>query len=342
LGVFDPLGEPTINITVDRVKAARYGLAPGDVNNVIQAAIGGQPAGNLYEAGSDRNFPIVVRLAPKYRDNIEAIRRVTINAPNPSGSGTIPVPLGDVADIKLVVGPSQIFRSEQQRYVPVKYSVRGRDLGSTTLDAQARVAKQVRLPAGARLEWVGELAEFNAALARLGIAVPVSLLLVLALLYFNFSSIREALLAASVLPLALVGGVMLLFFTHTALSVSAVIGFIGLFGISIMNGIIVVSSYNEHVAAGMLRQPAIRKACDQQLRPVLMTCIAACVGLLPAALSNGIGSQVQKPLALVVVGGSLVAPFLILLILPVLMDVFARNGHAHHEPPATATEPAPA
>jgi len=342
LGVFDPLGEPTINITVDRLKAARYGLAPGDVNNVIQAAIGGQPAGNLYEAGSDRNFPIVVRLAPKFRENVDAIRRVTVNAPNPSGSGTIPVPLGDLADIKLVVGPSQIFRSEQQRYVPVKYSVRGRDLGSTTEDAQARVEKQVRLPAGARLEWVGELAEFNAALARLEIAVPVSLLLVLALLYFNFSSIREALLAASVLPLALVGGVLMLFFTHTALSVSAVIGFIGLFGISIMNGIIVVASYNEHIAAGMLRQPAIRKACEQQLRPVLMTCIAACVGLLPAALSNGIGSQVQKPLALVVVGGSLVAPLLILLILPVLMDVFARNGHAHHEPPAMATEPAPA
>jgi cobalt-zinc-cadmium resistance protein CzcA len=162
--------------------------------------------------------------------------------------------------------------------------------------------------------------------------------LVLVLLYFNFSSMREALLSASVLPLALVGGVLMLFFTHTALSVSAVIGFIGLFGISIMNGIIIVASYNEHVATGMLRQPAIRKACEQQLRPVLMTCIAACVGLLPAALSNGIGSQVQKPLALVVVGGSLVAPILILLILPVLMDVFARNGAVHHEPRATPAE----
>jgi cobalt-zinc-cadmium resistance protein CzcA len=164
----------------------------------------------------------------------------------------------------------------------------------------------------------------------------VSLLLVLILLYFNFGSMRDALLAASVLPLALVGGILSLFLTHTALSVSAVIGFIGLFGISIMNGIIIVASYKGHIESGMLRVPAIRKACDQQMRPVLITCIAACVGLLPAALSNGIGSQVQKPLALVVVGGSLVAPFLILLVLPVLIEIFAGRPR-NNVPPARAT-----
>jgi cobalt-zinc-cadmium resistance protein CzcA len=178
---------------------------------------------------------------------------------------------------------------------------------------------------------VGELTEFNEALSRLGIFVPVSLLLVLILLYFNFGSIREAVLSASVLPLAMVGGVLALFLTHTPLSVSAAIGFIALFGISIMNGIIIVTSYNSHIAQGMLVAPAIRKACDQQLRPVVMTCLAACVGLFPAAISNGIGSQVQKPLALVVVGGSLVAPFLILLVLPVLVEVFAKNGAHRHD-----------
>jgi cobalt-zinc-cadmium resistance protein CzcA len=325
LGVFESLGQPTLNIVVDRKRAGRYGLAPGDVNAAVQNEIGGQSAGNLYEPGSDRNFPIVVRLAPQFRGDLDSIRRITLSAPNPSGTGSILVHLSDVADVNYVDGASQIFRENQERFVPVKYSVRGRDLGSAVLDAQERVAKNVRLPAGVRLEWVGELTEFNEALARLGVAVPVSLLLVLILLYFNFGSMREALLAASVLPLALVGGVLSLFVTHTALSVSATIGFIALFGISIMNGIIIVTSFNENLANGMHVLPAVRKACDHQLRPVLMTCIAACVGLLPAALSNGIGSQVQKPLALVVVGGALVAPFLILLVLPVLLGVFTKN-----------------
>jgi cobalt-zinc-cadmium resistance protein CzcA len=341
LGVFNPLGAPTLNIVVDRKRAARYGLAPSDVNGVVQTAIGGQAASNnLYETGSDRNFPIIVRLDPRFRTTREQIRDITVNAPNPSGNGTVPVPLSNVADINFVVGASQIFREDQQRYVPVKYSVRGRDLGGAVLDAQQQVAKNVRLPSGVRLEWVGELTQFKEALERLAIFVPISLLLVCILLYFNFSSIRDALLAASVLPLALVGGILSLFLTHTPLSISAVIGFIGLFGISIMNGIIIVSSYKGHVVNGMLRVPAIRKACDQQMRPVLITCIAACVGLLPAALSNGIGSQVQKPLALVVVGGSLVAPFLILLVLPVLIEIFARDGKAKPRPvPATVVPP---
>jgi cobalt-zinc-cadmium resistance protein CzcA len=335
LGVFESLGEPTLNIVVDRKRAGRYGLAPGDVNAAVQNAIGGQAAGNLYEPGSDRNFPIVVRLAPQFRSTVEEIKKITVSAPAPGGIGTVPVPLGDVADVRFVDGASQIFRENQERYVPVKYSVRGRDLGSAVLDAQARVAKEVHLPSGVRLEWVGELTEFNEALARLGVAVPVSLLLVLILLYFNFGSVREALLSASVLPLAVVGGVLILALTHTPLSVSATIGFIALFGISIMNGLIIVSSFNENIAQGMLLLPAIRKACDHQLRPVVMTCIAACVGLLPAALSNGIGSQVQKPLALVVVGGSLVAPFLILLVLPVLLSVFGKGG-AVKSPPLPA------
>jgi cobalt-zinc-cadmium resistance protein CzcA len=335
LGIFDSLGQPTLNITVDRAKAARYGLSTGDINLVIQTAIGGQAAsGNLYEEGSDRNFPIIVRLAPKFRGGIEAIKNITINAP--SGTGSTLVKLGDVADVQLVIGAIQIYRENQERYVPIKYSVRGRDLGSTVLEAQDRIAKHVHLPGGVRLEWVGELAEFNEAIARLSVAVPVSLLLVVILLYFNFGSLKDAFLAASVLPLALIGGILALYLTHTPLSISAAIGFIALFGISIMNGIIVVTSFRGHVANGMARVPAIRRACDQQLRPVLITCIAACAGLFPAALSNGIGSQVQKPLALVVVGGSLVAPFLILLVLPALLEVFASD-----QPPVNPATPQP-
>jgi heavy metal efflux system protein len=327
LAAFHAMRQPTLNITVDRDKAARYGLAPGDVNAAVQTGIGGQAASNnVYEAGSDRNFPIVVRLAPQFRSTIDEIRHITVNAPNPGGSGTIPVPLGDVADVRYVTGPSQIYREYQERYVPVKYSVRGRDLGGAVLEAQARVAKEVHLPPGVRLEWVGELGEYNEAISRLAVAVPGSLLLVGFLLYFNFARLRESLLTASLLPLALIGGVFTLYLTGTPLSVSAVIGFIALFGITIMNGIIIVAAFNAQVESGTPRLRALRSACEQQVRPVLMTCLVACVGLLPAALSNGIGSQVQKPLALVVVGGSLLLPGLTLLVLPALLRTFEWRG----------------
>ncbi len=267
LGVFDSLGQPTLNIVVDRKRAARYGLMPGRREILwCKAAIGGQPAsGNLYEAGSERNFPIVVRLKPQYRGSLDAIEHITVNAPNPNGSGTIPVPLSDVADMRLTDGASQIYRENQERYVPVKYSVRGRDLGGAVLEAQDRVAKEVRLPSGIRLEWSGELSDLHEAVSRLTFAVPASLFRILVLLYCNFGSLREALLAASVLPLALIGGIFALFLTHTPLSVSGAIGFIALFGISIMNGIIVVGSFNEHRRAGMIRITAIRKACEQRL-----------------------------------------------------------------------------
>ena len=171
---------------------------------------------------------------------------------------------------------------------------------------------------------MGELGELKAALAQLAVAIPISLALIALLLYINFSSLTDTLLALSVMPMAMVGGILALSLTGTALSVSAAIGFIGLFGISVMNGIIVLSSFNQLSAGGLARTEALRRACETQLRPVAMTCFAACVGLLPAALSHGIGSQVQRPLALVVVGGILLAPVLILLVLPVLTDLFSR------------------
>jgi len=314
--------QPTLNITVDRKRAARYGLMTGDVNLVVQSAIGGTAAANnVFETGSDRNFPIIVRDAPQFRSTIDEIRRITVNAPSPTGSGTFPVPLFDVADVKYATGPCQIYRESHERYVPVKYSVRDRDLGGAVQEAEAQVAAKIRLPAGVHLEWVGELAEYRAAIKRLAIIVPLSLLLVLILLYFNCESIRETLLTASVLPLTLVGGTLALFFTRTIFSVSAAIGFVALFGIAIMEGIIVVNTFNHHLREGMEKTQALRAACEVRLRPVLMTCIAACVGLLPAAVSTGIGSQVQKPLAVVVVGGSFLAPILILLILPVLINL---------------------
>jgi cobalt-zinc-cadmium resistance protein CzcA len=326
LAVFNSLGQPTVNIEVDRAKAARYGLAPGDINNTVAAAIGGQATGNLYEEGSDRNFPIMVRLAPQYRQSLEAIRRITVGAPAPGGTGVIQVPLADVADIRLVSGASFIYREQQSRYIPIKFSVRGRDLGGAVLEAQDKVARQVPLPGGYHMEWVGELGQLQSALARLEVMVPVSLVLIGLLLFLNFSLFSDTLLAASVLPMAVIGGIFSLYLTHTPLSISAVIGFIALFGISVMNGILVVGAFDTLIEPGVERRTALIRACRSQLRPVVMTSMAACVGLLPAAVANGIGSQVQKPLALVVVGGILLAPILILVVLPVLIDLFSRRG----------------
>jgi cobalt-zinc-cadmium resistance protein CzcA len=336
LAVFNSLGQPTVRIDVDRDRAARYGLTPGDVNNTVQAAIGGQSAGNLYEPGSDRNFPIMVRLDPKDRSSLDEIKRITVGAPNPNG-GVVQVPLTDVANVTYTSGAAFIYREGQERYIPIKFSVRGRDLGGAVEEAQQKVKGAVRLPGGYRVEWVGELGEMQEALGRLGVAVPVSLILIGLLLFTNFALISDTVLAMSVLPMAMIGGILALFLTGTPLSVSAAIGFIGLFGVSVMNGILVLSSFNQQLMEGFERREAILRACETQLRPVMMTCIAACVGLAPAAVSTGIGSQVQRPLALVVVGGISLAPALILLVLPVLIDLFSRRrprdlGHMEISP----------
>ncbi len=325
LSVFTSLGQPTVKIEIDRDAAARYGLAAGDINTTVQAAIGGQAAGNLYEPGSDRNFPMIVRLAPEYRKSLAAVGRITIGAQNPNGNGIVQIPLGDVANVSLVSGASFIYREQQQRYIPIKFSVRGRDLGSAVLEAQHKVDEQVKIPGGYRLEWVGEFGNLQEALGRLALAVPLSILLICILLYMNFGLISDMLLAASVIPMALIGGIFALFITGTPFSVSAAIGFVALFGIAAMDGIIVLSYYNQHIQNGLDRSAAIVRTCRVQMRPVMMTCIVACVGLLPAAFSDGIGSQVQKPLALVVVGGILLAPVLILIVLPVLITMFSRR-----------------
>ena len=332
LAVLNSLGQPTIEIRVDRARAARFGLATGDINAVIQAAIGGQAAGNLYEPGSDRNYPIIVRLADRYRSSLDAIGHIEVDAVGPAGGPPIPVPLSAIADIRLVSGAAFIYREHLERYIPIMFSVRGRDLGGAVQEAQARIAKDIRMPPGYRLEWVGEFGELQEALGRLAIAIPISLALIAMLLYINFSSLRDTLLASSVMPMAAIGGVLSLYLTGTAFSVSADIGFIALFGISVMNGIIVLAFYNRLLRTGVDRREALARTCQVQFRPVMMTCVAACVGLLPAALSSGIGSQVQKPLALVVVGGMLLAPALILLVLPVLIDRFSLRQPASEAP----------
>jgi heavy metal efflux system protein len=325
LAVFTSLGQPTLRIDIDRKAAARYGLAPGDINSAIQTAVGGQAAGDFYEEGSDRHFPLVVRLAPKYRQNIESIRSLTIAVQDPTTNKAAQIPLSEVARINLVTGAAFIYREQQQRYIPIKFSVRGRDLGSTVLEAQRKIAEEIPLPVGYRLEWVGEFGNLQDAVKRLRVIVPVTILLIGILLYVNFASLTDTLLGVAVIPMAMIGGVFALFLTGTPFSVSAAIGFIALFGIAVMEGIILLSYFNQLVESGIERNAAILRACQTRFRPVMMTCIAACVGLLPAALSTAIGAQVQRPLALVVVGGILLTPALVLIVLPVLIDVFSRR-----------------
>ena len=323
LAVLASLGQPTIEIDIDRARAARYGLSPGDINATIRVAIGGDSAGFVYEPGSDRHFPIVVRLAPKFRQNAEAIGNISIGAQGPGGITQIP--LREVASIKMVSGASYIYREQQERYLPIKFSVRGRDLGSAIHEAEEKIAREVPLPPGTRLEWVGEFQNLQDAIGRLQIAVPLSLALIALLLWLNFSSLSDTLLALSVIPMAIVGGILALFVAGLSFSVSAAIGFIALFGISVMDGILIISQYNRLIDSGMDRIGAVLRAGELQMRPVLMTCVIAGVGLVPAALSTGIGSQVQKPLAVVVVGGMMLAPFLILIFLPALIALISRR-----------------
>jgi cobalt-zinc-cadmium resistance protein CzcA len=337
LAVFASLGQPTIRIDIDRNRAARYGLAPGDINATVQAAVGGQAAGDLYENGSDRHFPLIVRLAPRYRENLEAIKRIPIGVQG--ANGVTQVPLSEVATVNLVSGAFYIYREQQQRYVPVKFSVRGRDLGSAVLEAQQRVAEKVKLPGGYQVEWVGEFGNLKKALARLAVAVPIAISLILLLLYVSFGSLRDTLLAGSAIPMALTGGVFALFIAGMPFSISAAIGFVALFGIAAMNGIMVLSCYNRLIDTGLEREQALRETCELQMRPVLMTCVAACVGLLPAAFSSAIGSQVQRPLAVVVVGGTLLAPFLFLTVLPAAIGLFSRREPQAAQQPAVAETP---
>ncbi|MGJ5039273.1 MULTISPECIES: CusA/CzcA family heavy metal efflux RND transporter [unclassified Bradyrhizobium] len=323
LAVFTSLGQPTVQIDIDRAKAARYGLAPGDINATIKVAIGGDTAGDLYEPGSDRHFPIIVRLAPEYRKSAEAIENLRIGAQGPNGITQIP--LSEVATIKLVSGAAYIYREQQERYLPIKFSVRERDLGSAIQEAQQKVAEQVQLPPGSRVEWVGEFGNLQDAIKRLSIVVPISLALIGVLLWFNFGSMADTLLAMSVIPMAIFGGVVGLVLTGIPFSVSAAIGFIALFGIAVMDGIIILSQFNQLIDEGVDRIEAVIRTGELQLRPVLMTCVVAGIGLMPAAVSTGIGSQVQKPLAIVVVTGMMLAPVVILITLPVLISLFSRR-----------------
>jgi cobalt-zinc-cadmium resistance protein CzcA len=332
LGIFPVLGQPNLNIKVDRAKAARYGLNSGDVNTVIQAAMGGAVATSVLEG--DRQFDLVVRYTPEYRKSIEQIRDIKVAYTTSSGANAY-IPLSELATITLDTGAAWIYHESVQRFIPVKFSVRGRDLGGTVEEAQARIAKNVQLPSGYRLIWAGEFGDLQEAKKRLEIIVPISLVLIVGLLYSMFNNLRDCLLALAGIPDAVVGGILALYITGLNFSISAAIGFVSLFGVSVMDGILMITFYNQERARGLVPEDAMYRAASTRMRPLLMTALSACIGLLPAAISTGIGSQVQRPLATVIVGGMLLGPVMLLLAVPALRMMFLGRDNNHSSGEAT-------
>ena len=336
LGIFHVQGQPNLNINVDREKAGRYGLNTGDVNTVVQAALAGTTATTLLEG--DRQFGVVVRLPPEYRQSIETVGDVKVAGGN---NGNAYIPLREVADIKVETGASYIYRDAMQRLIPIKFSVRGRDLGGAVEEARERIKRNVKLPTGYRVTWAGEFEDLQRAKERLEVIVPISLALIMVLLYSLFNSLRDSLLALTGIPFAVAGGILALYFTGLDFSISAAIGFISLFGVSVMDGILMITYYNQVRRGGMGVLEAMYHAAEQRMRPMLMTALSACIGLFPAAISTGIGSQVQRPLATVVVGGMLIGPVMLLLVVPALRMMFLGGDDRHEEHPTAPAAPAP-
>ena len=332
LGAFWVLGQPNLNIKIDRERAARYGLSVNDINTVVQAAMGGTVATTLLEA--DRQFGVVVRLSPEYRGSVDAVRNIKVGYQTPASTNAY-IPLSDLADIAIDSGASYIYHERNQRFMPIKFSVRGRDLAGAVAEAQERIAKNVQLPSGYRIEWAGEFEWLQQAKQRLLIILPITLAFIVILLYGLFNSWRDSFLALLGLPFAVCGGILGLYVSGLDFSISAAIGFISLFGVSVMSGILIINGYYRVAATGMEPLEAMYHAVQEQMRPILMMCLSACIGLFPAAISTGIGSQVQRPLATVIVAGMLIGPIMLLVVVPALQSLFL--GRVHTAP--SAAEP---
>jgi len=318
LGIFRLMGQPNLLIEVDRQACARYGLLVSDVNAVVQAAVGGQALTRVFEG--ERWFDLSVRFLPEYRQDSETIGNILVNTPDGAR-----IPLKQLATISMQTGAFIIYRENNERYIPIKFSVRGRDLESTVREAQGVLAEKVRLPERYRTEWAGEYDQLKEEQKRLAIIVPLAMLMILLLLYTAFDSVRDAVLVLATIPFALIGGVFALVATGTAFSISAAVGVISTLGVAILGGVLLISRIRDYRVLGLPLEEAILKGADVQLRPILMATLAAAIGLLPAAMATGIGSQAQRPLARVVVGGMLTSAVLILLVLPVLYQLVHRE-----------------
>ncbi|MES2112518.1 MAG: CusA/CzcA family heavy metal efflux RND transporter [Bacteroidota bacterium] len=320
LGVLRNLGQPEFRIELDQRKMALYGVATADANAVIEMAIGGKAATELYEG--ERRFDIRIRYQKQFRDTQEKIENLMV--PTLNGSK---IAIKEIATIKTITGPAFIYRDNNTRHIAVKFSNRGRDLGSTIAEAQAKVAQVVKLDQGYSIAWAGEFENQTRASKTLSHVVPICLLVIFLILFITFGNVKDASLVILNVPFALIGGILALHVTGINFSISAGIGFIALFGVCIQNGVILISVFRKNLEAGVHLDEAILTGVISRVRPVVMTALMAAIGLMPAAISTGIGSETQKPLAVVVIGGLITSTILTLLILPVIYALVYRLIH---------------
>lgn len=311
-------GLPQLQIKPDRAAIARYGLNVEDVNDLVESVVAGKEAGQVFEG--EQRFNLVVRLNEESGKNIESIKNLLLTAPNGSR-----VPLSQVADIALVEGAAQISREDTRRRIGVELNVRGRDIGSFVTEAQAKIEKEVQLPPGYYLKWGGTFENLQRASERLLIVVPIALFLIFVLLYTTFNSIKQALLIYTGIPFAIVGGIVALAVRGMPFSISAGVGFIALFGVAVLNGVVMVSFINQLREEGKSVADAVAEGAMTRLRPVLMTALVASLGFIPMAIATSAGAEVQRPLATVVIGGLITSTLLTLLILPTLYGWFEKD-----------------
>ncbi|HEY2324192.1 MAG TPA: efflux RND transporter permease subunit, partial [Thermoanaerobaculia bacterium] len=318
ISVVRELGQPSLTVTPNREKIARYGLNVSDINSLIEAAVGGTAATQVVQG--ERLFDLVVRLQPQYRQTPEQIANILVATP-----GGQQIPLKELADIQETSGASFIYRENNERYIGVQYSIKNRDLASAVRDAQAAVEKAVTVPTGYRMVWGGEYENYTASRKQLQIIVPLTLFLIFLLLFMLYSNMKFPLITVlAVILSSPVGGLIALKLSGTPFSVSSGIGFIALFGVSVQTAVIYISYANELRREGRSIVDATREAAILRLRPIMMTALVAALGLLPAALSHGIGSDTQRPFALVIVGGLFSRLLISVFLMPALYAVVAR------------------
>jgi cobalt-zinc-cadmium resistance protein CzcA len=314
------LGQPSLSIGIDRSKIARYGINVDDINGLIQTAIGGDVATQVVE--QEKEFDLVVRLQGKYRDDPIAIGNILVATP-----GGQHIPLKELADISVGNGASFIYRENNSRFIGVQFSVEGRDLAGAVQDAMKQVSDKVQLPQGYRVDWGGEYSEYTASRAQLMTIVPLTLLLIFLLLFFLYRNLKfPAIALVGVLMSAPVGGILALWLTGTPFSVSSGIGFLALFGVSVQCALVYISYVNELRLAGTPLAAAIRESAILRLRPIMMTALVAALGLLPAALATGVGTDTQRPFAVVIVGGLITCLAIVIFLMPALYALVAREG----------------
>jgi cobalt-zinc-cadmium resistance protein CzcA len=312
------LGQPSLNIKINRAMIARYGVNVADINGLIQTAIGGDVATQVVQG--EKQFDLVVRLEDQYRDNPEQIGNVLV--PTPAGQQ---IPLKEFADIQVTNGASFIYRQDNSRYIGVQFSVEGRDLAGAVEDAMQQVNKAVTLPEGYHLDWGGEYTEYTASRRQLNVILPLTLCLIFLLLFALYSNLKFPFITVlGVLLTAPVGGIVALWLTHTPFSVSSGIGFLALFGVSVQTAVVYISCVNELRRQGTGLAASIREAAILRLRPIMMTALVAALGLLPAALATGVGTDSQRPFALVIVSGLFSRLLISVFLMPVLYAIVAR------------------